>query len=286
MEIDFLGTGSAFTMKNWQSNILITRNGKRLLIDAGGDIRWSLQEYGLSYKDIDAVYVSHAHADHTGGVEYLAFCSYFDPTYTETVPHDPIMADPYTNYEVKKKMKLFSERNLTYELWNHTLKGGMEGIEGIEANLETYFDVTPVEKNSSFVWEGIEFDLVQTMHVSAKYKIVDSYGLMFNDPDLTTRIYITTDCQFAPETSMKAYYKEADLVFHDCETAPFKSGVHSHYEDLRNLSSSIKGKMWLYHYQDNVVNDWDEWVKKVEGDGFAGIVKKGQTFPYPLNNLH
>lgn len=76
-EIIALGTGSAFTMGNWQTNFLISRNGKFLLIDCGSDIRWSMDMIGLSFKDIDAVYISHAHADHIGGLEWLGFTRYF-----------------------------------------------------------------------------------------------------------------------------------------------------------------------------------------------------------------
>jgi ribonuclease BN (tRNA processing enzyme) len=84
MKIVFLGVGSAFTLPSrlkesnnaipktiddcdWQSNVVVvSKSGKMLLIDCGGDIRFALWQQGLSYKDIDAVYVSHLHADHIG----------------------------------------------------------------------------------------------------------------------------------------------------------------------------------------------------------------------------
>ena len=47
----------------------------------------------------------------------------------------------------------------------------------------------------------------------------------------------------------------ADIIFHDCETLPFKSGVHAHYEDLKTLDDKTRKKMWLYHYQDNGNSD-------------------------------
>src|SRR5215813_8474415 len=71
MKLTFIGTGSAFTMDNFQSNMLLEDSGKRLLIDAGGDVRFALAKVGLGAKDIDALYISHLHADHIGGIEWL-----------------------------------------------------------------------------------------------------------------------------------------------------------------------------------------------------------------------
>jgi ribonuclease BN (tRNA processing enzyme) len=254
MNIIALGTGSAFTMKNYQTNFLIQENGKNLIVDCGSDIRFSLRDVGLSYLDIDSVYLSHAHQDHIGGLEYLAFTTYFDPRC--------------------KKPNLYCERNLIHSIWNYSLKGGLEGLEGVDATIDTYFNATPVEKNSSFTWEGIKFDIVQSIHVSAKYCVVDSFGLMFTYNG--KRIYISTDVQFAPETSMKAYYKEADLIIHDCETAPYQSGVHAHYNMLKTLPDNIKSKMILCHYQDNVIDAFDEWNNKAKSDGFIAFAEKGK----------
>lgn len=252
-EIIALGTGSAFTMEGFQTNFVIKRNNKHLLVDCGTDIRHSLRSQGLKYTDIDSIYISHAHADHIGGLEFMGFTTYFTPN----VP----------------RPKLIAEGRLLKDLWDHSLRGGMEGLEGIDASLDTYFELQPVNKNSHFIWEGLKFDIVQSVHVSAKYAIVDSFGLMFTDEN-NKRIYLTTDVQYSPETSMKAYYKEADIIIHDCETM-YKSGVHAHYDSLISLSSEVKAKMYLIHYQDNVLADWDNWQNKAKEDGFLGFVKPG-----------
>lgn len=48
MELQFIGCGSAFTTREfYQSNVLITKNEKRFLIDVGGDARHALEELGL-----------------------------------------------------------------------------------------------------------------------------------------------------------------------------------------------------------------------------------------------
>ena len=106
MKIIFAGTGSAFTMENYQTNTVIQRNGKNLLIDAGMDIRFSLRDVGMSYKDIDSLYITHLHSDHVGGVEWLAFITFFDPAVT-------------------KKVKLYGNYSLIHDMWNNTLQGGL-----------------------------------------------------------------------------------------------------------------------------------------------------------------
>jgi ribonuclease BN (tRNA processing enzyme) len=270
-----LGTGSAFTMKNYQTNFVIERNGKYLLIDCGGDVRFSLRDQGLTFKDIDAVYISHAHGDHVGGLEFLAFTRYFTKRAMDNARALARTVDPSNSPEPLPLPKFFCERGLVCSLWDHSLRGGLEGLEGIDATIDTYFDVHPISKNGSFKWEGLTFDLVQSLHISAKYSIVDSFGLMFTDDNAdNTRIFITTDIQFAPETSMKAYYEEAKIIIHDCETS-FSSGVHAHYDQLKTLNDSIKKKMILTHYQDNVIDNWDDWSNKAKEDGFIGFVKPG-----------
>ena len=258
MELIFAGTGSAFTMDNWQSNIVVKNKDKNMLIDCGSDIRFSLRDIGMSVFDMDAVYISHLHADHIGGMETLAFCTFFVPT--------------------AKKPTLYCEGSLVKELWDTSLKGGLKGIEGKLVDLEDYFNVVPLLKNEGFYWGGINFELVQSLHISSKYMILDSFGVIFNTPK-EKRIYITTDSQFAPINNILKCYEEADVIFQDCETM-YKSGVHAHYDDLNTLKPEIKKKMYLYHYQDNVVKEWDTWTKKAKEDGFKGFVQKGQSFKF------
>ena len=250
MKMTFLGSGAAFTLQNFQSNMLIEKNGKRLLIDAGGDIRFSLNEVGLTSRDIDSIYISHSHTDHIGGLEYMGFTTYFDPT--------------------KESIKLFCEGELMYNIWDDSIKGGLKSIQGARITLGDYFKKFPIDReNGYFIWEDIKFTIVQVCHIVDCYMIVPSYGLMFKG-DNGKNVFITTDTQFAP-SQISTFYEQSDIIFQDCETAPFKSGVHAHYTDLATLDKKFKRKMNLYHYQDGEKPD----CKK---DGFSGWCKKGQVF--------
>jgi ribonuclease BN (tRNA processing enzyme) len=262
MQIKFLGTGSAFTLKNFQSNLAIEQNGKWLLADAGGDIRFSLRDAGLSYKDVDAVYISHLHADHAGGIETLAFCSYFDPS----------MKD--------KKIKLYGSGELLRRGWEDTWKGGLESIQGKLLGLEDFFGVTLIKPNGSFTWEGIQFNPVQSVHIVNGYCIVPCYGLMIKPQAMSIKtIFWTSDTQFCPHSIMD-FYKQADLIIQDCETSVFKSGVHANFTDLITLPEDIKRKMRLIHYQDNVIDAnghvLPEWVDKANNSGLE-FAEKGET---------
>lgn len=257
--ITFLGSGSAFYDQpdNYQSNILVERGNRKLLIDCGSDIRFALRDYGLTMRDITDVYVSHAHADHIGGLEGLGFIQKFSGC---------------------PKPTLYLSSLLAKDLWDKSLSGGMESIQGEIADLSTYFNVERIKPNGYFVWQSIKFDLVQTIHIMNGYMFVPSFGLMFTVPkhldetEKDTRIFFTSDTQHAPNQIMD-FYNHADLIFHDCETMPYKSGVHAHYDDLCTLPEQVRSKMWLYHY-----NKLPTQIPTCQG--FKGFVAKGQQFHF------
>jgi ribonuclease BN (tRNA processing enzyme) len=258
MKITFAGVGSAFTdQRYYQSNMVITSDqGKRLLIDCGSDARFALGELGATNANIgnwiDGVYISHLHADHIGGIEWLGFCTYFNPK--------------------SPKPKLYIVDALVDDLWD-SLKGGMRSHEGKVLRLDSFFDINSIAINQSFYWENIVFNPVQTVHIMDGFRIVPSFGLLINEmkPDYK-RIFLTTDTQFCPR-QIEKFYSMADTIFHDCETQPFRSGVHAHYDDMKTLPEDTKKKMWLYHYSPDPKQDP---IK----DGFQGFCHKGQTFEF------
>jgi ribonuclease BN (tRNA processing enzyme) len=245
LKLTFLGSGSAFfppSLGNYQSNMLIEVGDGKMLFDCGTHCHMSLAEQGLSILDIDQIFISHLHADHIGGLEETAFKTYFSQN---------------------KKISLYSEEQLLKKLWENSLKGGLEIIEGKELALNDYFSLHFLDNWLYFM--GVRFEVVRVPHVNARTKFMDSLGLRFRVNEKT--IFITSDTKFDP--CLIPYYEESDIIFHDCETSPYKSGVHAHFSELETLPDHIKKKMWLYHYNAG---------EKPDAKDFLGYVQKGQSF--------
>jgi glyoxylase-like metal-dependent hydrolase (beta-lactamase superfamily II) len=241
MKITFIGTGSAFSKNHGNSSAIIEADGRKLLIDCGRTVPDALPATGMRWHDIDALYVSHAHADHAGGIEEFAFARMFIP---------PVI-----------KPSIFGEKKMLEDLWSHTLSGGLQPGIGRTFSLTDYFEPTYVD--TEFHWQGTNFRLLRVLH------IMDSYGLYFTPPS-GQDVMFTSDARFDFGTT-HTHYEAASIIFQDCETSPRPSGVHAHYSDLRTLNDETRQKMWLYHYQDGNLPD-------AQADGFAGFVEKGQVF--------
>ena len=266
MKLTFLGVGSAFALDNFQSNMLVDSRGRRLLIDCGGDARFALNRLGLRAADIDALFVSHLHADHIGGIEWLCFSRYFS--------NGP-------------KPDLFINSRLAEMLWEQSLRGGMASIQARTMGLDDFFaTVHRLPSNGTFHFGSMHCRPFSTVHYFDGYELVPSYGLLLdvypedssgeelptNEGVPTSRVMVTTDTQFCP-AQLLDFYRSADIIFQDCETSVWKSGIHAHFEDLCGLPASIRQKMWLYHYADGPLPD-------AVTAGFAGFVTQGQIFEF------
>ena len=197
---------------------------------------------------------------------------------------------------------LIGNHKLLEELWNKSLAGGLETMEGFEASLNTYFRVRPVQSNETFEWQGWTCKLIQQIHIMSGSVISSTFGLFMTKSGHKS-LYFVTDSQHCSPRQIEIFYKEADIIFQDCEligldtktkTMKFSSGVHANYAQLAGyksansviLSDDIKAKMWLTHYQDFFNSNKDmfgndvDWHQLAKDDGFSGFLVPKQEFDF------
>lgn len=254
MKIVFHGVGGAFApQEQYNSGAFIQdehelKDSDVFLIDVGTDARHSLAEEGVTVDQVKGVFITHLHADHVGGLEWLAFATYFNPK--------------------AGKPTLYVMEDLLEQLLEMT-QPGLGSIKEIHATLYTYFDIVVVKRATSFVWRDLILTPLPNIHVYDNEVLVPSYGLsIYNNETGLKTLYSGDTMMFS---NLVLAYEDHDIIYHDCETLPFRSGVHTHYEDLRELPDEIREKMYLYHYADNGAFSPRE-------DGFGGFLPKGQKF--------
>lgn len=245
----FLGSGGAFTLPqngNYQSNlVLIAPSGKKMLIDCGTQCTQALHDQHLSVGDIDAIYCSHNHPDHSGGLAEVAYRARF---IHNTMP------------------KLIADRSVIADL-DESLYSQLTHVNGSRlVGLRDWFRVGPGAAQE-FWWEDIRFHMVEVSHVDSGNGLgMASFGLYFETEN--SRVYFTSDSQFLSTQEAFNLYERSTIIFQECETG-IRSGVHTNITDLMSLPDAIAKKMWLYHYADG---------PKPDPVGFAGYVQKGEVF--------
>lgn len=283
MKIIVIGCGGAFSTRNYNQSFLLEEDGRSMLIDCGRNVPDAINELNININEIDDIYISHAHGDHIGGLELLALKRY-----------------DWVNKPVKIKtgMTLIANERLLRNLWTYSLKGGLETMEGFVAKIDTFFKPKPIEPNQSFIWQGWKFSLIQQIHIMSGSIMTESFGLFIEKKNHKS-VYFTIDAQYFQPKQVLVFYKNADIIFQDCECTGvnmkdkeyvFHSGVHASYAELAGYKSAnasimpkeIRNKIYLSHYQDFVLDNkdffgnscnWDEIVKE---EGFIGFAYKGQ----------
>ncbi|MBW7453237.1 MBL fold metallo-hydrolase [Paenibacillus sepulcri] len=217
-----LGTGSAFAKKYYNTNALIYCEDRTVMLDCGITAPLSLHQLGKTFNDIDALMISHIHADHIGGMEEFAL---------------------QMKYIFKRKPALFIMETLIDTLWETSLQGGLKQDEF--KSLDDYFEVHLLKENRSIqLLPGFNVKAIRTSHIPGKL----SYSFLINET-----FFYSADMRFDAELLDTLVQQGCTTIFHDCQfTSP--GAVHTTLDELKSLPEYIQKRVMLMHYDDNRVN--------------------------------
>jgi ribonuclease BN (tRNA processing enzyme) len=264
LEVVFIGTGTAFGRRLFQTNFLLIKGDTHVLVDFGmTGPRALLEVAGVEPIQIENVLPTHSHADHIGGLEYLTLINRY-------------MGLP----SGRKKLKLIVHEEYRDVLWQMSLRGGLEFNEidedGMPLGFDDLYDVhSPIlvsegpRRILQTTIGGIKIELFHTNHIpgeaASSRDAFITYGLFVDD-----RIFISGDTKFDKDL-IEQYAGRSEVMFHDATFMP--NPVHASIGELRTLSPEIRKKMYLMHYPDTFAD--------VPADDFAGYAVQGMRYIFP-----
>ena len=242
LQLFFIGVGSAFALKHNQTNFLIIKGDKHVMVDFGMSGPKALYETAkLSPTDIEVILPTHSHADHIGGIECLA------------------LMNRYVGQRFMKKPKIKMIINEEYQrvLWQDSLCGGLSYNEQFadekKMQFTDYFDVirpkwntfSPRETWSADVGD-IHLEIFRTNHIPEQglgwETSFISYGLFIDN-----RIFVSCDTKF-DKALLDIYTNKSEVMFHDVQFFP--GAVHAPLNVLQNFYEVRIGRMYFINFTD------------------------------------
>jgi ribonuclease BN (tRNA processing enzyme) len=227
LALRFLGVGSAQAPELGSACGVLEKNGDPLLmIDCGAEaLSAYLDRYG---KPPRAVYITHTHMDHVGGLERLFYKLYFDA-------------------DLRGSVRLYAHAALV-PLLQARIADYPEVLAEGGANFWDAFRLIPLSRG--FWCDGLWFDVFATRHHAPH----TSFGL-----SLAGSVVWTGDTRPVPEM-LGSYAANGELVAHDCALVGNPS--HTGLDDLdREYTSELRDRLILYHY----ASDADATVMEARG---------------------
>ncbi|HET7663554.1 MAG TPA: MBL fold metallo-hydrolase [Rhodanobacteraceae bacterium] len=236
----FLGVGASHVVELGNAAAVLERDGEPLLlIDCGVDaLHRYLDTYGQAPT---ALYLTHVHMDHVGGLEELFQRSWFDES-------------------IRGRVRLYTHAGLVP--W---LQGRVADYPGVLAeggvNFWEAFRLLPCSRG--FWHAGLWFEVFASRH----HRPGTSFGLA-----LPGSFVCTGDTRPIPEM-LDVHAARGELIAHDCSLVGNPS--HTGVDDIeREYAESLRQRLVLYHYGSDVDGD------RLAARGFR-VAHPGEVFDLP-----
>ncbi len=230
-----LGVGGAFSERFFHNNYVFKVNNKKLLVDAGTTLRYSLKEAQLNITDIDYIFISHFHSDHSGGLEELLQRCYFRLENGEHSPYRPTLI-------MLESQKAQYDYILSAGLYNQSL------------SLTDYCHVLLIpdisQNERTFTIDTYRFEMIDTSELHVPQ--MQSFGLQVIEIPSQKNILFSGDIKNLSKSGYNERINDKTVaIFQDF--SPLSNPVHTDLEEIKSYyDSSWYSKLYMMHYPDNM----------------------------------
>lgn len=231
------------------SALIQTPESKRILIDASPDLRTQLLREKID--SMDAVIITHDHADHTHGMDDLRPFSF------QSQNPIPVFTDSYTAKNLRIKFPYIFERKTTFA--NKPILGG--GIPLLDLE-----EISPGKKNVL----NNDFEFFSLPHGHG-----DSMGLRHS------KMAYLVDCRLIPQDTLDILRDaQLELLIIDC-LRPEPHQTHLHLDLTLEYIEFIRPKLAVLTHMGH---EWDypDLLNQIERRGIKNTIPAldGQSFLY------
>jgi ribonuclease BN (tRNA processing enzyme) len=236
-----LGVGDAFSAEHYSTCVALRAEDRWLLVDCPHPIRRMMRDasvrsgVAVDLDALEAVALTHLHADHASGVEALGFFSHF---------------------VLGRRARLAIHPEVARRLWDGHLAAGMEqlhdGAHGPTAmRFEDYFETVSLSESAGVRIGPFVVECRRTRHH------VPTTALRIRAGGRS--VAFSADTEFDP--ALVAWLGEADLAVHETGF-----GIHTPLERLAGLPAALRARMRLAHFPDQL---------DLSGSGIAPLEEGG-----------
>lgn len=221
-----LGVGDAFSARWYSSCVALEHDGRWILVDCPHPIRKMLAEASeglgerLDLDRIEAVVLTHLHADHCSGLEGYGFYSFF---------------------LLGRRAVVAAHPDVSARLWDGHLAAGMERLSDPRTGrtetrrLKDYFELVDLAAPRTRIGPFTIETRRTRHHVPTTALRIEAGGRTLG---------LSADTSFDP--GLVEWLGEADRFVHETN-----HGIHTPYASLAALPASVRARMWLIHYPDD-----------------------------------
>ena len=203
--LTFLGTGGFHATAGYWNSFTI---GDRFLVESSPSVLRNLRVAGKRLDDVDVVFISHFHADHTFGWPFLLFTAL-----RERRPSDLWVVGP-------PGIGAFLENMLAAGALDHIVKAAREQAGAFTLH---YVEVTEEPQEAG----GVYFRAVRVDHDP----VLECFGYLIEVDGRT--IGYSGDTSYCP--GLRAIAAAADVLVMECNSHHLVSPVHLTFDDVRAI---------------------------------------------------